>query len=165
MANKRRTGPVPWADLSFDQRKHRIRTLRGKGDSDEVIADKLSASKGQIVGFRHRHLPELTGDKRTPADTPPAIEEQPEFTPAVPHPPNAESQISEPPHVEELPRMPAKPRFVAEEVSPDPPKRKVAASEKTQCQHHDPEDRRQCAFEWTVEKRSGKFCEPHALIN
>lgn len=50
-----------WRDLSFEQRKEQVRLLREEGLSDEAIGEKLAATKGQIVGFRHRHQPELTG--------------------------------------------------------------------------------------------------------
>jgi hypothetical protein len=51
-----------WSKLDEETKKLYVRILRGIGLSDERIGDFLSASKGQVVGFRHRRLPDLTGN-------------------------------------------------------------------------------------------------------
>src|SRR3989344_7099748 len=53
-----------WAKMSFDEKKGIILEGRRAKKSDEAIGEGVGARKGQIVGFRHRHLPELTGKSR-----------------------------------------------------------------------------------------------------
>jgi hypothetical protein len=58
-----------FADLSHKRKVRIITALRKKGLSDEAIGERLQATKGQIVGFRHRHIPELTGPSRGSVET------------------------------------------------------------------------------------------------
>jgi len=54
------TARYMWKGLSADERRLYVRILKPE-HSDEVIATFLHTTKGTIVGFRHRELPELTG--------------------------------------------------------------------------------------------------------
>lgn len=55
-----------WNKASITERKLWVTLLKNDGHSDEVIGDFFGKSKGTIVGFRHRELPELTfGAKAT----------------------------------------------------------------------------------------------------
>jgi hypothetical protein len=58
---------IPWARLSHEEKKAAVRDGRTRGLSDEAIASERGATKGQVVGFRHRHLPELTSTKKSGA--------------------------------------------------------------------------------------------------
>lgn len=53
-----------WDRADKETRKLWVRVLREDEHSDEVIADFFAVTKGTIVGFRHRYLPELTFGKK-----------------------------------------------------------------------------------------------------
>ncbi len=102
---------TPWSKLDHEGKKKRLGELWGEGLSDKAIGDRLAATKGQIVGFRHTHLSNLTGENRQPLA--PA-------TPATASSEDTEATIVTPAihsvPVQESPRMPNKPRFVAEDT-------------------------------------------------
>jgi len=53
-----------WDTASLDDKKLYVTLLRRDHHSDEVIGTFFGKSKGAIVGFRHRELPELTFGKK-----------------------------------------------------------------------------------------------------
>ncbi len=127
---------IEWSKLNFEDRKTRLSALWIGGKSDQEIADVLSATKGQIVGFRQRHLPDLTPESRV------------------------SETVSGP--VQESTSMPTPSRFTATDTTHSEVKPKMAASEKAQCDHN---DQGRCGFEWTTRKRSGKYCDRHAPLH
>jgi hypothetical protein len=50
---------LDWESLSPERKDLYITLLWKDGHTDQAIADFLHASKGKIVGHRHRHLPSL----------------------------------------------------------------------------------------------------------
>lgn len=54
---------IPWAKLSKEEKISRLSELWVQGLSDDKIAAILSATKGQVVGFRHTHT-KLTAKNR-----------------------------------------------------------------------------------------------------
>ncbi len=57
---KKETHEKSWKKLDDAEKKLFVTLLRQDGFSDEAIADFFKATKGMVVGFRHRHLSSLT---------------------------------------------------------------------------------------------------------
>ncbi len=130
-----------WSQLDHAERLERIEALWNTGMSDSDIAAELSASKGQIVGYRHKHLPGVTAATRGQASA---------------------TTTTKPP--EELRMQSSKsPRLI-----PNEPGRassgyagKLTSDWHKQCGHTD-EDRRQCGYHFTVQRGREKRCDLHA---
>lgn len=135
-----------WTKLTFDEKKIAVRARRERGLSDEDIGNELRATKGQVVGFRHRHLPELTGKERSVS---------PRKTAQPPKEPLSRTRSI---HVSKD-VSPAKP---VTGILADPPSRpKLTTNEALMCTYVDPGDKKRCSF--LYEDAHTRRCRLHPL--
>lgn len=160
-----------WDQLDHETRLERITTLWNDGKSDKEIAEELSATKGQVVGYRHTHLPNVTAATRgmrqsvpSPMPRPKAASiphkaakaEQPEPMPPAPSP----EVRSSPPKESRMSSRSS--RLIAEPAGEPSPgfAGKMTSDWTKQCGHI--EDGRQCGFHFTVRRGEEKRCNVHA---
>lgn len=129
----------PWSRLDHAARLVRIETLWNEGRSDQEIAKALSATKGQIVGYRHTHLPGVTAATR------------------------GQNAVKPEPPKELRMRSPKQSRVVENEAGKASPgfSGKLTSDWQKQCGHLG-EDNRQCGYHFTVDNGREKRCDLHA---
>ena len=129
----------PWSRLDHATRLERIETLWNDGMSDQAIAKALSATKGQIVGYRHTHLPGVTTATRgqTKSETEPPKELRMSSSKQLRVVHNESGRAS--------------PGFSG----------KLTSDWQKQCGHHDA-DNRQCGYHFTMQRGTKKRCDLHA---
>lgn len=112
-----------WGRMSHNEKVAFIKSGRTSGLSDEQIGDTCGATKGQVVGYRHRHVPELTGKERSVST-------------------ESDESTKEKPHKKSSSRKPGRVVILAE-----PSERpKLAVSEALQCTRTSPDDGQRCGF-------------------
>ena len=139
-----------WSKLDHVTRLERIQTLWNEGKSDQAIADALSATKGQVVGYRHLHLPGVTAATR--GQTPNTA--APKVPPKIVQPKKAEElRMSSSRHSRTIEHTAGKasPGFAG----------KLTSDWHKQCDHRD-DDNRQCGYHFTVQRGNEKRCNLHA---
>lgn len=103
-----------WQRMSESQKKAHIRSGRARGLSDETIGKPVGATKGMIVGYRNRHMPELTNvtpeQVKVMSSVKRSIPEKP------PEPPPPQVIIEAPPPAQEAPQPELLPKSVVEPV-------------------------------------------------
>lgn len=137
----RKTAKTAWGSLSRERKKEAVREAWvERALSDEDIAEERGATKGQIVGFRHRHLPELTGKDRT------------ELT----------MSTASPAKNARLKKAPASAAKRPQGLLADPPSRpKLTTNDALMCTHVDPDDKKRCPYHY--EDPDTKRCRLHPL--
>lgn len=163
----------PWSKLDHSSKLERITSLWNEGLSDAQIAAKLSASKGQIVGYRHQHLPNVTGATRGKPELQSGALPVPHTAKPVAMPSDkpvavaqaAPAEIEPSPKPKELSMHSPRSHGIVKEPAGEPSPGftgKMTSDWTKQCEHHDPEDGRQCGFHFTVQRGNEKRCNVHA---
>lgn len=179
-----------WTALSREQKRALVFPRLKAQESNASIGAAFGVTPNSIASLRdkwnHRfnkqnpfELKLLRASKGgRKSVSPPATEAQPEVKKKIPQSegpmPKVRTEKQAPvapePEPAQTVRLPPKPapvstpahRIVSRNVSDEPEaKRKLAVSEKTQCDYLDPDDGRQCGFVATVRTSTGKYCSSH----
>lgn len=158
-----------WGKMSHEEKVAAVRKGRRRGLSDEEIGEEHLATKGQVVGFRHRHLPEFTGKGRVVPDerrlSAPMTSAPSAIVPtAKPEPLRAQSPTKAVrPAVARAPdRRPAEPvsPAFARGLLAEPPKLPKLTSDVTEmCTYIDAVTKKRCPF--VYEDEASRRCRVH----
>lgn len=132
--------------MSHDEKVAAVQAGRSDGLTDEQIGDEHGATKGQVVGFRHRHVPELTGKERS--------------VPTQDKKPGAETKGSKPAGTAQRSSAAKAASRPPRGILADPPSRpKLTTNEALMCTHIDAETKKRCAYHF--EDPSTRRCRVH----
>ncbi len=159
MAKTRKTkatgrGERWWKNLTDDEKRKHTDWRFDAGHRNNKVMDDLGLSVGTVAGIKRRWRERIEASEQAAKMEQRAASKKP----AVPKQPARAPDTPEPPITQEQPKM-TDTRFVATEK---PRRPKMAASEKTQCDHN--VDGR-CGLEYTVRKRDGNYCDKHAPLH
>lgn len=143
-----------WSKLTHDERVAQITTLWNSGLSDAAIAKKLSATKGQIVGYRHLHIPTLTAATRESPGPPNPFNRTAATEPSIPpsqarQESNMQAARSHGNLIHEPDGEPS-PGFLG----------RMTSDWQKQCGHVG-DDNRQCGFHFTYRRGNEQRCNMH----